>query len=239
MWFGKQGYQACGPLPVEQKEPSAMWVGVAAAVALGLEFSGIGKYGIMGWLVATHEFFHAMAGWLTGGAVDSIRADGAHGGVTYTVGGFYPLISCAGYLGTGLFGALCLRYSGSKAMARTFQVFCIALAAGLVVKGKYMDGYGLGMVLALAMDALAFWAAGTLRYRFVLALVGCLYLSMGFDDAKMLLVYGTRQTDAGLLARHIGMDFLALPIALFYSGSMAAMWWWAFRGMALKARHVS
>ena len=234
MWWNKKksisvAQYSCSVSVV--KKPSALWVIAAALVALGLELSGLAKYEIMNWLVATHEFFHALAGWLTGGSVESIRADGAHGGVTYTVGGFYPLISCAGYLGTGFLGAMCLRYSDSKNMAKIFQFFCVTLASALLIKGKYLDGYGLGMLWALAVDVLIFFIVRSSRYRFVLALVGCLYLSMGFDDAKMLLIYGTDQTDAGLLANYLGMRFLALPIALGYAAAMAGMWFWAFKSL--------
>ena len=217
--------------------PSLKWVALAALAAILMESVGFGMLPIKAWLTSSHELFHAMAGWLTGGVVESIQADGEHGGVTYTRGGIYPIISCAGYLGCGGFGALCLRYSGRPAMRAAFMAFCVALPLALLVKGRFIQGgYGVGMAEALAVDALALWAARSRWSQFVLALSGCLFLSMGLDDLRVLLVYATDQTDAGLLARWMGLPFLAWPIALAYAGAMLAMWFWAFRGLARDMR---
>lgn len=240
-WGSKSGGLAASkPLvraaPGKAAGPGIKWVLLAAAAAMALEASGFAMLPLKAWMVCSHEFFHALAGWLTGGQVQSLRADGEHGGVTYTSGGIYPLISCAGYLGCGLFGAACLRFSSSRGMALAFQAFCAALAAALVAKGSWTTGYGWGMAQALGVDALALLAARRGKAQFVLALCGCLFLAMGFDDVRVLLFYATSQTDAGLLARWMGMPFLAWPIALGYACAMAAMWWWAVKGLAKRAR---
>ena len=229
---------ASGPAGQGAPAPSWRWVLAAGVVAVVLEASGWAMLPVKAWLVASHEFFHALAGWGTGGSVESIQAESMQG-VTFTRGGWYPLISCAGYLGCGALGAVCLRYCARPAMRWGFQVFCVCLALALLVKGGYSNGYALGMSEALCIDALALWAARRAWAPFALALCGCLFLSMGFEDVKVLLVYATSQTDAGLLARHWGMPFLAWPIALFYAAAMVGFWWWAARGLARDARSGS
>lgn len=214
--------------------PSWRWIAMAMAAALLLECFGWAMFPLRAWLVASHEFFHALAGWLTGGVVESIQARSMEG-VTYTSGGFYPFISCAGYVGSGMMGAACLRWCAEPKMRISFMVFCTFLGAALVAKGKFGDGYAWGMACALAVDALALWGAWTAKGRwapFVMALAGCLFLSTGFEDVRTLLIYATGRTDAGLLARHWGLPFLAWPIALCYAIVMAAMWWWALASLA-------
>jgi hypothetical protein len=219
----------------ERHAPSWRWVVAAALVAVALEASGWGMLPAKAWLVASHEFFHALAGWLTGASVESIQAESMQG-VTFTRGGWYPVISCAGYLGSGLFGALCLRYCARPAMRWGMQGFCACLAFALIIKGGYSGGYAFGMIQALVVDALVFWTARRAWAPFALALCGCLFLSLGFDDVKVLLFYATAETDAGLLARHFGMLFLAWPIALAYASAMAGFWWWAVKGLARDAK---
>jgi hypothetical protein len=115
-------------------------------------------------------------------------------------------------------------------MRYVFMAFCASLAAALLVKGDSGGGYGAGIYVAGAVDAVALWSAKSRFSPFVLAFSGCLFLSLGFDDARTLLIYATSETDAGLLARWLGMPFLAWPIALAYSSGMAAMWYWAAKG---------
>lgn len=214
--------------------PSLGWVFLAAVAALGIEASGPMMVPIRAWLVGSHEFFHALAAWLTGASVESIRVDAMHG-LTMTRGGLYPLISCAGYVGTGAFGALCLRYCGRVWMRYVFETFCVALGLALVFKSGFSPGFGFGLAWALGVDALALWVVRLVKGPFLLALAGCLYLAFGLDDLRALLFYATSQTDAGLLARWMGLPALAWPIALAYGALMALMWFWAARGLAREA----
>lgn len=218
--------------------PSWRWVLAAGVAAIALEAAGWAMLPAKAWLVASHEFFHALAGWATGASVESIQAESMQG-ATFTRGGWYPVISCAGYLGCGALGAACLRYCARPAMRWGFQAFCAGLALALVAKGSYSNGYALGMAEALCVDALALWAARRAWAPFALALCGCLFLSMGFDDARALLFDATSRTDAGLLALHLGLPFLAWPIALGYAACMAGFWWWAVKGLVRDARSGS
>lgn len=187
------------------------------------------------WMVAHHEFFHALGTWATLGEVVSISAYSDHG-VTLSRGGFYPIISMSGYLGCALYGAACLRWCAHASMRMAYfgggMVFCLALAW----KAQWVGGAWLGLGLALSVEALALLVVRTSWAPYALALSGCLFLSMGIDDVRVLLVQATSQTDAGLLARHLGMPFLAWPIALLYVGGMLAAWAWAARGLWRDAR---
>lgn len=212
--------------------PAMRWILAGAVASLAMEASGVGMAPFRAWLVGAHEFFHALAGWLTGASVESIRVDSMHG-LTMTRGGWYPFISCAGYLGSGAFGAFCLRYCARESMRIVFMAFCACLAAALAIKGNSGGEYGAGIFIAGALDILALWAAKSRFAPFVLAFSGCLFMSLGFEDARVLLVYATSETDAGLLARWLGLPILAWPIALTYCAAMGAMWFWAAKG-ALK-----
>ncbi len=57
-------------------------------------------------IVFFHELSHALAAWITGGSVESIRISPQQGGVTVTRGGNVFLLMSAGYLGSLLIGVL-------------------------------------------------------------------------------------------------------------------------------------
>lgn len=61
-----------------------------------------------------HESSHALAARLTGGQVSSVSISADESGLTESYGGFRPLVACAGYMGTAIFGGL-LIYLGRKA----------------------------------------------------------------------------------------------------------------------------
>lgn len=224
-----------GKASSNKAQPSMRWILLAGAFAVVIESTPVALAPIQAWLIAAHEFFHALAGWLTGASVDFIRVDTLHG-LTSTRGGWYPVISCAGYIGCGAFGAACLRWCLRESMRWFFLTFCAVLGFALAIKGSLGDGYGhAGLFIALGIDAIVAAVAWTRWAPFALALSGCLFMAMGLDDVKMLLFYGTRQTDAGLLAGWLGWEALAWPIALLYAAAMGWMWYWAARGLAREA----
>ncbi len=57
-------------------------------------------------IVFFHELSHALAAWITGGSVESIRISPQQGGATVTRGGNVFLQMSAGYLGSLLIGVL-------------------------------------------------------------------------------------------------------------------------------------
>lgn len=212
------------------KIPALGFVASAGVLALVLSWAGWPLYPLRAWLVGFHEFFHAVGAWVTLGSVESILTAADHG-LTMTRGGFYPVVSAAGYLGSALMGAACLRWCASARMRGVFVGLCTALAVALLWKGRLFEGGWAGMGMALAVDALAVAGTRTRFYPFILALSGCLFLTMGFDDLRTLLIDATSRTDAGLLAGWLGAPFLAWPIALLYAAGMCAAWAWSARGL--------
>lgn len=208
---------------------------VAALAAVALEALSWPLYPLRSWMVAHHEFFHALGAWATLGEVVSISTYADHG-ATMSRGGFYPVVSMAGYLGCALYGAACLRWCARGTMRGAYLGLGGALCLALLWKGRFLDGGWLGAGVAVAIEALALLWVRSKWAPYCLALSGCLFLGMGLDDLRALLVEATSRTDAGLLARHLGMPFLAWPIALAYAGGMCSAWAWAARGLWRDAR---
>lgn len=211
----------------------AGWPSLLAGLALALAVNGLGVllFPIQGYLIACHEFFHALAGWLTGASVASIDTQFTHG-TTWTAGGWFVVISSAGYLGTAAMGAALLRYCARPWARFGMLGFCAALFLALLVKGQW----GLGWASAMAVNAVLFCAL--LRYQApaLLAFLGCLFCAMCFDDIKVYLFLMTSQTDAGILARHLGASILAWPIALAFAGVSGGLWWAAAKGLIKEER---
>lgn len=210
---------------------SLRWLLLAAALALATRGLGAWVAPLQCWLIACHELFHALAALATGGSVASIEARTTHG-LTMTVGGIYPIISAAGYLGCAGVGAVLLRYCAREWAGGALCALCASLALSLLLKSAIT----LDWALAQAVNAIIWLAWLRLNRQFVLALVGTLFLSLCFDDMGSLLISMTSQTDAGLLARHWGAPFLAWPIALCYAGLAALFWAMSLRGLLRELR---
>jgi len=56
-----------------------------------------------------HEFGHALEAIITGGSVERVQINANGSGVTYTAGGWRPIVIAGGYIGSGLFGNIIMR----------------------------------------------------------------------------------------------------------------------------------
>ena len=56
-----------------------------------------------------HEFGHGIGAILTGGSVSSMQINSDGSGVTYTMGGWRPIVIAGGYIGSGVFGNIIIR----------------------------------------------------------------------------------------------------------------------------------
>ncbi len=156
-----------------------------------------------------HEGSHALMAILTGGQVTSliIRPDGS--GVTWSGGGFGPLVSSAGYLGATLFGALTI-----AALRRGVPAKYLLLLTGAVVGLLtlcFARPYPLSEIvnLPLTVGAGVVIAAGLiiagLRLHertavFVASFIGVQCILNALFDLNTLFslsVSGMTQTDAG------------------------------------------
>lgn len=206
----------------------AGWGSLLAGLGLALiaRASGVLFFPLQGYLIASHEFFHALGGWLTGASVASIETHFTHG-VTWTAGGWFPIISAAGYAGSALMGAALVRYCAHSAARWGMLAFCAALGAALLVKGQWSVGMASALALNLALAA----ALAKFKAPALLAFIGCLFCAGALDDMAVYLISMTRQTDAGILARHFGAEWLALPIAVVFALISLGAWAWAARGL--------
>lgn len=115
------------------------WLALATGLTLILSvvpFAEVLTYPIRLFVTFIHEGSHALATILTGGSVSSMTVAVDESGLTWSRGGFRPLISSAGYLGTTIFGAVLLflaqKESRAKALLSACGVFVLLLTAGFV-----------------------------------------------------------------------------------------------------------
>ncbi len=100
-----------------------------------------------------HEGSHALAAILTGGQVAQIAVQPDASGVTYTSGGFEPVIVMAGYIGAASYGAVMLALARRPGTAR----FILGLSGAIVALLDVFlvrNGFGFGWALAIAAGLL-------------------------------------------------------------------------------------
>lgn len=176
------------------------------------------------YMVAWHESMHAAGAWLTGGSVHAIEVR-ARDGLTTTSGGFFPIIAMAGYIGTSLWGAGLLAGARRAPLIWPMRVMTAALPPVAMLFGH---GIGLSLlaVIAISVGLFLVWR---LYPGPVTLIVSGLFASESWRDVQMYLFSIPGQTDAGILARHIGLPFLTLPIALTMAAMSVWIWWSAFK----------
>ena len=186
-------------------------------------------------VVLFHESCHAAAALATGGEVVEMRTRWDEGGHTLTRGGFFPLISAAGYLGSAFMGSL-LIYTGSMPQLQRLLLLvlgggCMGLTMWYTPAGE-MDFY-LGIFGGLLLAGMALYSARSGEVGAVwMGVVLCLYSLHDFysDFSRAHL------TDAGILADYLGwpLPWGAYPIALAWTlVSVSAM----YRSMRSLVRH--
>lgn len=178
------------------------------------------------WVTGLHESCHALAAWLTGGQVVSIGLDG-QAGLTTTRGGWYPVISAAGYVGTAATGALLLRSTHWSPRARIGLLLAVATgpAVFLMVYGQWGLSWLVALLVAVGM-------AVTVRrtQQGLAGFLAALLFWQTWEDLRVYVWAIPAHTDAGLLARYWHAPWLTLPIAVLYAGLSLAWWAWAVRG---------
>lgn len=176
------------------------------------------------YLIAWHETMHAVGAWLTGGTVQGIEVR-ARDGLTWTVGGFFPIISMAGYIGTSLWGAGLLASTRRPTLMPTMRLVTIALPPLAMLIG---GGLSLSLFAVIAISVGLFFAWRRFPVPVTLVLSG-LFASESWRDVQMYLFSIPGKTDAGILAKYLGVQLLTLPIALLMAVLSLLIWWIAFR----------
>jgi hypothetical protein len=184
------------------------------------------------YLIAWHETMHAVGAWITGGSVHSMEVR-ARDGATFTSGGLFPVISMAGYLGTSLWGAGLLASARRPKLIMPMHIVTVALPPLAMLVGNGIS-LSLFVVIAISVGLYFVWR----RFPAVVTLVvSGLFASESWRDVQMYLFSIPGQTDAGILAKYIGLQLLTLPIALSMAVVSLLIWWTAFR--YARVLHVS
>ena len=159
-------------------------------------------------LTLIHESFHGLTTLLTGGNIVSVDLDGVNGKILSS-GGFYPLISISGYLGSSLLGAFLISSKYRNIIISTILIYVLFI---LIAYTKFSFEFFIILGFSLFIFYLIFKGIAVDIIGFV---VGSFLIVSSFEDIRNYLFSIPSQTDSGLLANYFGMPFLTLPISLF------------------------
>ena len=176
------------------------------------------------YLIAWHETMHAVGAWLTGGSVQGIEVR-ARNGATWTIGGLFPIISMAGYIGTSLWGAGLLASTRRPHLISPMRIVTIVLPPLAMLVG---EGISVSLFAVIALSGALFYVWRKFPVPVTLVL-SSLFASESWRDVQMYLFAIPDKTDAGILARHLGVELLTLPIALLMAVLSLLVWWVALR----------
>ena len=187
-------------------------------------------------VVMVHEMCHAGVAVATGGEVAELQVRWDESGHMRSRGGFLPLISSAGYVGSAFLGAL-LIYAGNWLWVQRIVLGGIGVVTiGMAV--LYTSGEGFNFVFGLVCGMLLLGVA--LRFRRpsggVAAWMGVMLCLYSLYDFRTDLGMYPEQTDAGILARHWGISVLAYPIAFLWAAISVWVMYLAMRGVARRPR---
>ena len=174
-------------------------------------------------VVLVHEVNHAAVALLTGGEVLEIRTHWNESGHTLTKGGFFPLISAAGYVGSALWGAL-LMYTALYPQAQRLVLLCIGAAcAGMTLIYTPREAGGVDFALGIGGGlVLCIMASKSKRMASIGAVwMGVMLCLYSLYDFRTDLWYYTERTDAGILSAYWGLDPLQVP----YLAYLIALIW--------------
>ena len=165
-------------------------------------------------VVLVHEIFHAGTALITGGQVLEMRTNLNESGHTLAQGGFFPLISAAGYVGSALLGSL-LIYTGTlPQVQRLLLLLIVGVCMGMTMWYTPVGGldFYLGIFGGLILAAMAIKSQrAAVAAATWIGVMLCLY---SLYDFYTDLWRHAELTDAGILARYWGAPLLAYPIAL-------------------------
>lgn len=156
-------------------------------------------------IVFLHEFSHALATWLTGGAVLELSVSAQQGGFVTAQGGNGFLIASAGYLGSLLLGSmlfvLALRSKIDRFLVGFLGLTMIVLTA-LYIREPFAIAFCLGAGVLLMLSA-RFMAVqlNDLILR-VIGLVSMIYVP--YDIFSDTLARSYLMSDARILAQNYG-----------------------------------
>ncbi len=199
-------------------------LGILAAIALIFTLPTHILAFVSSWAVSLHEVCHGLAAMATGGSIASLDVQWEHG-LAMTRGGWYPVVSMAGYVGTAAVGALFFLASVHRWARWLGLIFLIVSTLLLCVHAHFSGAFFFAILANCVVGACLFIDHRGASASFFATLL----MYPQWIDVQQLLWYQPGNTDAGLLAQHLGAPWLAWPIALVYTGGTALVWFGALR----------
>lgn len=178
--------------------------------------------------VALHESFHGLASLLSGGNIHSMNLQ-SNSGHLISSGGFFPFISAAGYIGTAIVGGLLILFT-----LYGFHQFLLSFISLLTIflSLLYTDSYfSLPLLTSIFIGFFILLFSWKFSFHKYLSIFLGTFFSFGsLQDIRTYLFSSlSSQTDAGILARYFGYDFLTFPIALSFAFISIFIWFISIR----------
>ena len=182
-------------------------------------------------VVWVHEMGHASMAIATGGEVEELRVRWNESGHVISRGGIFPLISSAGYVGSAFLGALLIYTGRWLGLQRILLGLIGGLQIGMAVLytpfWAFDFYFGVLCGLLLILITILFDRLSHIMATWT-GIVLCLY---SLYDFRTDLWMQTERTDAGILARHFGIEILAYPIAFVWAAISIYVMFKAMRGL--------
>jgi hypothetical protein len=165
--------------------------------------------------VFLHESCHALAAIFTGGIPIALAVSLDESGHTLSMGGFFPFVAAAGYIGTAVIGAILIALGRTPRWQEAFVtgLGILLLYLTFTVLRPWQWEFWVGLIFAGSWIWLNFVYRKVAKYfNLFMGSFLCIYALSDFRDFQ----YNVGATDAGILANSWGLPFLAWPIALVW-----------------------
>lgn len=172
------------------------------------------------YLTAIHETFHGLAAIISGGSIYKMSLN-HFSGVLTSLGGFYPLISVSGYLGSALLGSILISSENRHVY------LALTTIAVTIISILYIDTYfSYEFLGVLSISILLFIVVWKQKFIKEISLfIGTMLAFESIQDIRMYLFVAPEKTDSGLLANYLGLPILTLPISIFLLTISILIWY--------------
>ena len=172
------------------------------------------------YITSVHEVCHAIATLLTGGEVVELNLH-SQGGFVSSSGGFFPIISLSGYLGTALIGATMLYCSKSEKLIDLFFIF-FSLSI-IIINFIYINSYfNIWFWSSVIVSSLILLSIKLHYTRFIGITLSSIFAVDSFNDIRNYLLFkiaglNYSKTDAEILAEYFNLGFLSFLFAIGFA----------------------
>lgn len=174
---------------------------------------------------AIHEGWHAFITLITGGSIKKIHLDINGSGHAISKGGIFVLIAPAGYIGSAITGALLIISAKKEIISKVILsvISSVILYLNLVYIDSYLSIAFISSILTSIFIIISIFKTNSSSY--IAIFLGTILAVNSFEDIKIIIFKVPYQTDAGILARNLGMEFLTIPISIIISIICMYIWW--------------